>query len=408
MDGATFDRLTRHGIGRSRRDFVRVLICLVMGVTLAPLRKARAQSEGMVVLGGACTGTEDCQQVTMGWCPSEAICDDNGFSADGPLTCCTYGCCQSDADCCGDMRCAPAYEHGPRCMLPPFPTRSAGQICATNSDCFYWPGCEAACVNQQCRCQGQWARPLVEPPEISYIPDSDAVLAVAEAVAGLEVSGNLYDLYRSMHPDAQAIIPREAVIGWYENEFTHFGQLAPRAIKVRFISWTWEVTGKTYPDTAEVALRQQLPDGTIVRDEVRLVKDQDGNWCWFFGRTRAFVEEQIARFPEQAEGNVGPSSGKPCESSQDCDQIWGPSQCAEGLLDGRMQMVCLRDPGGACQSTDDCNQAGGPVQCVGGLRHGAKTQICLRGEGGLCESDNECMQTMTCNDGACGKVLHEE
>jgi hypothetical protein len=45
-----------------------------------------------------------------------------------------------------------------------------------------------------------------------------------------------------------------------------------------------------------VALRQQLSDGTVIRDEVRLVKDPLGNWSWFFGRDRAFVEEQIARY----------------------------------------------------------------------------------------------------------------
>ena len=122
-------------------------------------------------------------------------------------------------------------------------------------------------------------------------------MAAANTIAALEVASDLYDLNRSMHPDAQAIVPREAMIGWYTNEFTHSGEPAPRAIKVRFISWTWEVTGQTYPETAEVALRQQLPDGRVVRDEIRLVKDQFGNWGWFFGRDRAFVEEQIARFP---------------------------------------------------------------------------------------------------------------
>ena len=106
-------------------------------------------------------------------------------------------------------------------------------------------------------------------------------MAAAETIAALEVAGDFYDLYRAMHPDAQAIIPREAMVGWYQHEFTHVGEPAPRAVKVRFISWTWEVTGQTYPETAEVVLRQQLPDGTVVRDEIRLVKDQFGNWGGF-------------------------------------------------------------------------------------------------------------------------------
>jgi hypothetical protein len=246
---------------------------------------------------------------------------------------------------------------------------------------------------------------LAEPPEFSYIPDSEAALTVAETVAGLEVAGNLGGLYRSLHPDAQALIPSEAVIGWYENEFTHFGEPTPRAIKVRFIAWTWEVTGKTYPDTAEVAMRQQLPDGAVVRDEVRLVKDQNGNWCWFFGQTRAFVEEQIARFPERPEGEFGVRVGEPCRLTQDCSQIEGPTQCLQGVRDGVIQMICLRDPGGSCQETEDCNQDGGPAQCVRGLRHGVMLDICLREEGGKCDSDHECVPSLMCNGGTCGRLL---
>jgi hypothetical protein len=137
-----------------------------------------------------------------------------------------------------------------------------------------------------------------ERADLPDIPDSDAALAVAETLSGLEVGGGFRILYDAMHPDAQAIIPREVVMGWYENEFTHLGEPAASAIKVRFISWTWGVTGTTYPETAEVAQRQKLSDGAVVRDEVRLAKDPFGNWSWFFGRDRAFVEEQIARYGE--------------------------------------------------------------------------------------------------------------
>jgi hypothetical protein len=295
MDALTFDRLTKLASESSRRAFLRALIAGVMTARLAPISETRAQSGGLVVLGGTCTTTTDCEQRPPGMCTWTAVCGDNGFPSDGPLTCCTENCCQSDADCCGDLRCAPAYDIGSYCQQPPFPTRAAGQICTSHSDCLYWPGCYAECVNQRCKCT-VFNTQMPEPPEIAYIPDSEAALAIAETVAALEVSGDFFTLYRSMHPDAQAIIPQEAVVGWYQHEFTHVGEPAPRAMKVRFISWTWPVTGKTYPETAEVVLRKQLADGTVIRDEIRLVKDYRGNWGWFFGRDRAFVEEQIARF----------------------------------------------------------------------------------------------------------------
>jgi hypothetical protein len=204
------------------------------------VREVWAQPEGPDTLGGACTSNDECSQPEglVPFCSMTITCADNGFSSDRPKVCCSDGCCRTDAACCGELRCAPTYEPGPSCEFPPYPTRAAGQICTSNGDCFHWPGCEAACVNQRCRCQGRWARPLAEPPEISFIPEDDVALLVAETAANLEVSGNIYALYWSMLPDVQAIIPREAVIGWYENEFTHFGKPAARAIKVRFISWT--------------------------------------------------------------------------------------------------------------------------------------------------------------------------
>lgn len=131
-------------------------------------------------------------------------------------------------------------------------------------------------------------------------------MAMADALSSMEAEGRYAALHDLMHPDAQAVIPSDAVLGWYENEFVHLGETPARAVKVRFISWTWAVTGETYPDTAEVAMRQQLADGTVVRDEVRLVKDRDGNWGWFFGRDRTFVDEQIARYSQPLAGNVNP------------------------------------------------------------------------------------------------------
>jgi hypothetical protein len=198
-------------------------------------------------------------------------------------------------------------------------------------------------------------------------------MAAANSIAALEVAGHLDDLYRSMHPDAQAVVPREAMIGWYTNEFTHLGEPAPTAIKLRFISWTWEVTGQTYPETAEVALRQQLPDQRVVRDEIRLVKDQFGTWGWFFGRDRAFVEEQIARFTGPVATNTGAQPQEACTSTEDCSQVGGPAQCVRVLgNDGFMVIICLRDTGGACASDDDC------------------------------------LRTMTCNSGTCGSLLAGE
>jgi hypothetical protein len=295
MDGATFDRLTRLGAGKSRRDLVRLLIAAWAASALTPVRVARGRLPGAVVLGGACSGSVECRQQEM---QAAAICVDNGFASDGRMNCCVAsGCCASDADCCGDLRCAPTPDVCSVCLQPPFPTRFVGQICAGDADCVPAPSVDIACVAGRCACLGpEHLCALFGEASVADVPAAEAALMVAEELSRLEVAGRFASLYELMHPDARAIIPVEAVTGWYRDASAVVGAPAAEAIKVRFISWMWEVNGKTYHETAEVAVRQTLSDGTVIRDEVRLVQDEHGNWSWFFGRDRAFVEKQIARY----------------------------------------------------------------------------------------------------------------
>jgi uncharacterized protein len=112
--------------------------------------------------------------------------------------------------------------------------------------------------------------------------------------------GNFNTLYDLIHPHAHEIIPRSAVIGWYQNEFSPMG-VSPAVITgVQFVQWTWAVNGVTYAYTAEVSFQQARADGTYIVDVVRLVQDDDGTWRWFFGRSREFVDDQISRYAQPA------------------------------------------------------------------------------------------------------------
>jgi hypothetical protein len=203
----------------------------------------------------------------------------------------------SDADCCGTKRCAPTGDVCSGCAEPPFPTRQQGQLCADDSECVFSVTCQIACIDTRCTCLGEQPNQGASGrPPFPDIPDAETSLSAAEAFSALEATGQFDALYDRLHLDAQRVIPREAVVGWYQAEFAPLGPAPATAFKVRFIPWTWEVTGQTYPNTAEVAYAQGFADGSVVRDEVRLVKGWQGEWSWFFGRDRAFVEEQIARF----------------------------------------------------------------------------------------------------------------
>lgn len=296
MHSARFDHLARLAATGSRRSFVAAFTASIIGRIPPPAQGARAQLEGVVVLGAECSSTAECRQREM---QLGAICADNGFGSDGSLACCLEeGCCQSDAHCCGDFRCAPTADVCRSCRLPPFPTRQIGQLCASGSDCVPVPNADVACVAGHCACLRGVQCAFMSDLPVPDIPETDSVLAAAARIAELEAAGRFDELYDLMHPHAQAIIPREVVVGWYGADFVAPPEPA-EPVKMQFVPWSWAVTGQTYPNAAEVVMRQRHADGATVDDSMRLMTSGGGNWRWFFGRDRAFVNEQMARFARQ-------------------------------------------------------------------------------------------------------------
>ena len=70
--------------------------------------------------------------------------------------------------------------------------------------------------------------------------------------------------------------------------------------------WTWEVTGVTYDDAATVKYVQPYTVDGVVTDvtgEVHLVPFGD-EWGWFFGESRAFVDEQVALYGDDGSATM--------------------------------------------------------------------------------------------------------
>lgn len=120
-------------------------------------------------------------------------------------------------------------------------------------------------------------------------------------------------LYKLMHPDAQDIIPEEAVTGWYEAEFAPREPGSIEIISVEYVEWTWDVNGETYRDAAEVTYQQEFGDGSIERNTIHLVEYR-GDWLWFFGPSREFVNQQIALYEELEDQ---PEQSAPIPSNDD-------------------------------------------------------------------------------------------
>lgn len=127
-------------------------------------------------------------------------------------------------------------------------------------------------------------------------------MAAAEELSVLEATEHLpalYEFYARMHPDAQAIVPRHVVIGWYRDNWQPKGPRPAQATGYSFVDWTWPVNGVSYRDVAEVSFVQEFDNAPAIEDVVRLAF-AEGQWRWFFGRDSAWVEEQIAFYNDQA------------------------------------------------------------------------------------------------------------
>jgi predicted metalloprotease len=139
------------------------------------------------------------------------------------------------------------------------------------------------------------------PAVVAQDPAATAAEAAAR-LAELEIAADYGNLFALLHPDARAVVPYEAMAGWYADVFWPRGPYPVEILAVDFVAWTWGVTGVTYPWTAEVVYRQTFWDGGARTSEEAVVHlvEADGAWRWFFGASRAFLAEQSALYAAPA------------------------------------------------------------------------------------------------------------
>lgn len=123
--------------------------------------------------------------------------------------------------------------------------------------------------------------------------------AFAVYLSQLEAAGGYSELYDLMHPDAKAIIPKSAVVGWYQNSFGPRGPQPSTITLVLLVPWQWGVNGAVYFDAAELQYTQTFADGSVDNSTMHLALDSQGQWRWFFGGSWDFVQSQIALYPEE-------------------------------------------------------------------------------------------------------------
>lgn len=159
----------------------------------------------------------------------------------------------------------------------------------------------------------------------------DAATAAGQAaydISVLESQGNTDAIYDRMHPDAQVIVDRATVDHWYRASFLPNGPGPITVTGVRMVAWAWPVTGRVYPQTAEVSFYQPFATGGV--DEiVRMVQGYDGEWHWFFGRSVEFVRNQM----EAATGHPFAFGPLPVRTGMTPNHLFGEGIAALASID---------------------------------------------------------------------------
>src|SRR5215213_74005 len=145
-----------------------------------------------------------------------------------------------------------------------------------------------------------------------------AVVDAARQVFQVTEDRKYNALYDLIHPDAHAVIPREAVIGAFAESdaaadadaATQVGEA--QVVDVQFGDWTWPVTGVTYQNAAQVTFAAPYTENgvTQTRTAETYLVEYEGAWRWFFGNSKEAVAQTIARYAEAPAAQAPTTSGE--------------------------------------------------------------------------------------------------
>jgi predicted metalloprotease len=128
--------------------------------------------------------------------------------------------------------------------------------------------------------------------------------ATANEILRLAGERKFNAMYDYIHPDAMAVVPRAAAIGAFTAIYEKAQAGQPQIVSVEMAPWTWGVTGKQYPYAAKVTFVQPYVDENHkqawLQDDMYLVQS-DGEWRWFFGSTKAMVDQAIAQYGQKSQ-----------------------------------------------------------------------------------------------------------
>jgi hypothetical protein len=147
----------------------------------------------------------------------------------------------------------------------------------------------------------------VMPARADQQQDITDARARAEEIFQLAADGQYNAMYDLIHPDARAIIPRTVAVNTFKELYALAEAGKSKITNVEMGPWTWGVTGKSYDNAAAVSFEQPYVDNgqqKVLKDTMYLVKAEDGQWRWFFGGTKEFVDLAIKTFGDKNEAGL--------------------------------------------------------------------------------------------------------
>jgi len=167
---------------------------------------------------------------------------------------------------------------------------------------------------------------LPDTQTLGQVDASDAATAagnVAVELSRLEAAQDFEALYERMHPDARAVVPQSAVVGWYQAMYANRSTSELTVTDVTLEPWTWGVTGVTYDDAATVSFSQPYVVDGVAQDvtgEVHLVPFGD-TWGWFFGASPEFLDEQVALYGDDGSETAYALAQQTAEDTADLAEV---------------------------------------------------------------------------------------
>jgi putative neutral zinc metallopeptidase len=133
--------------------------------------------------------------------------------------------------------------------------------------------------------------------------------ARAEEIFQLAADQKYNAMYDLIHPDAHAVVPRSVAVNTFKELYALAEAGQSKVTGVEMGPWTWGVTAKTYDNAAAVSFEQPYKENgeeKILKDTMYLVRADDGQWRWFFGGTKEFVDLAIETFGDPTEEATTP------------------------------------------------------------------------------------------------------